>query len=128
MSFRKQRRGMIFTNRAQPNSIMKRVFIVNEKFTVLQSLYRWFLFKGCEVNAFSSSQHLFQALKNTLPDIIVIDADLACEDGSQLYTHLKNKFIGQVLIVLFSAQLNQSKYTKTEDALADLLPQGCVVY
>lgn len=119
---------MIFTNCAQPNSIMKKVFIVSEKFTVLQSLYRWFLFKGCEVKAFSTSQYLLDALKEPLPDIIVIDADLASEDGRQLYTRLKNKFAGQISIVLFSVSSDYLRNAKTEDALADLLPQGCVVY
>ena len=119
---------MIFTNCAQPDLGMKRVFVVNEKFTVLQSLYRWFLFKGCEVNAFSTPQYLFQALKNTLPDVIVIDASLRCEDGSHLETYLKNKFGEEVLVVLFPASPGQSKNARLEDAFADLLPQGFAVY
>ena len=107
---------------------MKKVFVVNEKFTVLQLLYRWFISKGCEVRAFSTSQHLSAALAESLPDIIVIDADLAYEDGSRLYTHLKNKFCGQVLMILFSALPGNLKNRKKEAAISDLLPQGFTVY
>ena len=103
---------------------MKKVFVVDERFSVIQSLSRWFISKGCEVRAFSKPLPLFDALHESLPDMIVIDADLADEDGERLYVHLKTEFSEQIPMVLFSSVADPLKKVRKRDTHYNLLPQG----
>ena len=105
---------------------MKKVFVVDERFGVVQSLYRWFLSKGCEVRAFSKPLPLYEAMSESLPDIIVMNADMVCESGELLCAHLKKNFCGGFLMIMFSAVSGRFKKVGKKKAHAGLLPQGFI--
>lgn len=105
---------------------MKKVFVVDERFSVLQLLYRWFLSKGFEVRAFSKSVPLCEAISESVPDIIVMNADMMCENGERLCVYLKRRFCGGFPMILFSAVSARFKKMERKKPNAGLLPQGFV--
>ena len=112
--------GMVFRNCGQM-SAMKTVYVIDDEFEVLLSLSRWFISKGCYVRTFSKSKPLFDALYETLPDVIVMDMQLQKEDGPELCRQIKMQFLSRVQVVMFSASSNLIKETK--DSYADYVIQ-----
>ena len=88
---------------------MKKIFLVDDKFTVLLALSRWFSSKGCYVRTFSKSKPLFDALHESLPDIIVMETNLHDEDGNEIYRQIETEFAGKIHILQLSAISNKLK-------------------
>ena len=104
---------------------MKKVYVIDDEFEVLLSLSRWFMGKGCYVRTFSESKPLFDALYESMPDVIVMDMHLQKEDGNELCRQIKTRFSTYVPVVMFSDQLKNVKEVK--DNYADYyIQQSCI--
>ncbi len=96
---------------------MKQLFIVDDDYDILLSLKIWFTKKGFSVKVFQQSQPLYDALKQSKPDLILMDVNLNGEDGREICKRIKNEFIINLPVILFSANIHALDNYK--DACAD---------
>ena len=96
---------------------MKNIYVVDDDFDILFLLNKWFSRNGIFVKTFSSSAPLYQALQESLPDMIVLDINLHGEDGREICKQIKQIYPGQFPVILFSG--NENLLKKFKDSLAD---------
>ena len=96
---------------------MRRLFIVDDDYDILLSLKIWFSKKGFEVKVFQQSKPLFDALNQSLPDLILLDVNLNGEDGREICRRIKNEFTINRPVILFSA--NAQALENYQDVCAD---------
>ncbi len=96
---------------------MRRLFIVDDDYDILLALKIWFTKKGFEVKVFQQSKPFFDALYESLPDLILMDVNLQGEDGRVLCKQIKNEFAVDRPIILFSA--NAQALDNYKDNCAD---------
>jgi len=82
---------------------MRTLYIVDDDYDILLSLSIWFKKMGFEAGTFENSKTLFDALKNSTPDLIILDINLKGEDGRDICKQIKTEMKIECPIILFSA-------------------------
>ena len=82
---------------------MRQLFIVDDDYDILLSLKIWFSKKGFDVKVFQQSKPMFDALYNSMPDLILLDVNLQGEDGRDICKRIKKEFTSNRPVILFSA-------------------------
>ncbi len=77
----------------------------------------WFSKKGFEVKVFQHTKPLFEALHESLPDLILLDVNLQGENGRDVCKKIKNECYINRPVILFSA--NAQALENYEDTCAD---------
>lgn len=95
----------------------KRMFIVDDEEDILISLRFWFERQGYMVSTFSHSIFLQEALRNTAPDVVLLDVNLRDEDGRKICKILKQQQVIHCPVLLISA--NPDNLKKFDECLAD---------
>ncbi len=98
-------------------SCVRRLFIVDDDHDILLSLKIWFSKKGFDVRVFQHSRPLFDALYQSMPDLILLDVNLNGEDGREICKRIKNEFVVNRPVILFSA--NAHALENYKDSCAD---------
>ena len=65
-----------------------RILIVDDEFSVRDSLENWFLKDGYEVRAVANGQEALQAVEEQLYELAVVDLKMPGMDGLELLGHL----------------------------------------
>ncbi len=97
---------------------MKKVFVADDNFDYLYQLNTMFKNKGCYVRTFSQSQSLFDALDESLPDLIMLNTNLDGESGSSICKEIKTRYNNSVPVILAS---EDESIVKEKKYCADLV-------
>ncbi len=87
---------------------MKKVFVADNNFGCLLMLHTWFKNRGYYVRTFSSSQPLFEALDEFLPDVIMLDENLQ-GNGKEIGRQIKSLYGEHISIILSSGNSKNCK-------------------
>ena len=82
---------------------MRRLFIVDDDYDILLSLSMWFKKMGFAVDTFENSKTMFNALDQSVPDLILLDINLQGEDGRDVCRKIKSEDGKTCPVILFSA-------------------------
>lgn len=91
---------------------MRKVFVADDDFGYLYQLNTMFKSKGCYVRTFSQSQSLFEALDESLPDLVMLNTNLDGESGKAICKEIKSRYNNSVSVVLASEDQSLSKGKK----------------
>lgn len=95
---------------------MRKLFLVDDDDDILLALDFWFSKKGYEVHAFSDAKSMKASLKESPPDIMLLDVNLKGDDGRLICKQIKTSGLYQFPIILFSAnQLSDHYQTHCAD-------------
>ena len=97
---------------------MKKVFVADDNFDYLYQLNTMLKNKGCYVRTFSQSQSLFDALDESLPDLIMLNTNLDGESGSSICKEIKTRYNNSVPVILAS---EDESIVKEKKYCADLV-------
>ncbi len=103
--------GIVFSNMHKKTE-MKKVFVADDDFGYLYQLNKLFTRKGFYVRTFSHSQSLFDALEESLPDLVMLDMNLNGENGKEICKEIKSRYNNSVSVILSSD--NQSSLKNTD--------------
>ncbi len=81
---------------------MKKVFVADDNFGYLYWLNTQFTKKGCYVRTFSRSESLFEALDESLPDLVMLNTNLDGESSSSICKEIKSRYNNSVPVVVAS--------------------------
>jgi len=84
---------------------MKQIIFIVEDEAPIRELYHYSLENDYDVNSFSKGEELFEALLDTMPDIIMLDIMLDGDNGFEILTKLKenNKYTN-IPVIMVSAK------------------------
>lgn len=85
---------------------MKKVFVADDNFGYLYRLNNMFTKKGCYVRTFSRSQSLFDALDESLPDLVMLNTNLDGESGTAICKEIKNRYNNSVAVIFASENVS----------------------
>ncbi len=81
---------------------MKKVFVADDNFGYLYEVDSLFTKRGCYVRTFSRSQSLFEALDESLPDLVMLNTNLDGESGTAICKEIKSRYNNSVSVILAS--------------------------
>ena len=81
---------------------MDLLYIVDDEEDMLQSLEFYFKKAGYEVQTFTKSKEMMDALETRKPDLILMDVNLRRNDGRTMCKVIKRKYDTNTPIILFS--------------------------
>lgn len=96
---------------------MRKLFIVDDDYDILLSLSIWFRKMGFEVGTFENSRSLYNALQESVPDLVLLDINLQGEDGRDVCKQIKTEMKADCAVILFSA--NYLALENCKDRCAD---------
>lgn len=97
---------------------MKKVFVADDDFSYLFRLNVMLARKGCYVRTFSHSQSLFDAMEETLPDVVMLNKNLDGESGKAICKEIKSRYNNSVSVILAS---DNSFAFKSKNHCADVV-------
>ena len=79
-----------------------RILIVDDEFSVRDSLYHWFQKEGYEVTAVAGAAEAFKALEEHRYDVALLDVKLGGMDGLELQEHI-HRLAPQTAVIIITA-------------------------
>jgi two-component system alkaline phosphatase synthesis response regulator PhoP len=87
-----------------PHSIGKRILLVEDDVAVATGLSFLLEDAGCAVDWASSGSGVMERIRQTTPDLVMLDVELGDADGRDIYRHLRNESI-EVPVILMSGRI-----------------------
>ncbi len=79
-----------------------RILIVDDEFSVRDSLYHWFQKEGYEVTAAAGAAEAFKAIEEQPYDVALLDVKLDGMDGLELQGHI-HRLDPQAVVIIITA-------------------------
>lgn len=95
---------------------MDLIYIVDDEEDMLQSLEFYFQKNGYEVQTFTKSKEMMEALETRKPDLILMDVNLRRNDGRTICKVIKRKYDIDTPVILFSGNADLETEYKTYNA------------
>jgi DNA-binding response OmpR family regulator len=95
---------------------MDLLYIVDDEEDMLQTLEFYFTKAGYEVQTFTKSKEMMEALETRKPDLILMDVNLRRNDGRTMCKVIKRKYDNKTPIILFSGNADLETEYKSFNA------------